>query len=204
MRLKTHGITANSVQNLLFSAGAIYKNLEYTENGWTGTVLGATNGGVKFSITPEYVNAELDGASVAVRGGKIKVGETATIESNMTEFSEGVIKDSLHLVEDTTEVITGYKKYISKRSLVDSDYLENVAYVGSLVSGEQVIVILPNAICTSALEVQGQNKTQATYTITFECTATFEQDDLEHLPYEIYYPQAAQVSQPTQNEQTNG
>lgn len=237
MALKTHGITANSVQNLLFSAGAIYKNLiqsyeltsdstivegktyytrsgtspnyvytpvaepsasdistYYEYKGWTGTVLGATNGGIKFSITPEYVDAELDGASVAVRGTKIKVGETATLESNMTEFSEGVIKDSLHLVEDTTESVSGYKKYISKRSLVNSDYLTNIAYVGALVSGEQIIVILPNAICTSALEVQGQNKTQATYTITFECTATFEQDDLEHLPYEIYYPQTTQVN----------
>jgi len=204
MALKTHGITANSVKNLMFSSGAIYKNLEYTDNGWSGTVLGATNGGIKFSVTPEYVNAELDGASVSVKGAKIKVSETATLESNMTEFSENVIKDSLHLVEDTTATVTGYKKYISKRSLSDSDYLTNIAYVGALVSGEQIIVILPNAICTSALEVQGQNKTQATYTITFECTATFEQDDLEHLPYAIYYPQATQVSQPAQNDQTNG
>ena len=190
MSLKTHGITENTPNNLLFSAGAIYKNLEYnSETGWSGTVLGATNGGIKFSITPEYVNAELDGASVSVKGTKIKVSETATMESNMTEFSEGIIKESLHLVEDTSSSITGYKKYISKRSLELNDYLKNISYVGALVSGQQIIVILPNAICTSALEVQGQNKTQATYTITFECTASFEQDDLEHLPYEIYYPQ---------------
>lgn len=203
MSLKTHGITANTPSNLLFSAGAIYKNLAYdSQTGWTGTVLGATNGGIKFSITPEYVDAELDGASVSVKGAKIKVSETATLESNMTEFSEGVIKDSLHLVEDTSASITGYKKYISKRSINSSDYLTNVAYVGALVSGEQIIVILPNAICTSALEVQGQNKTQATYTITFECTATFEQNDLEHLPYEIYYPQAVTETEGTTTENT--
>ena len=203
MSLKTHGITANTPSNLLFSAGAIYKNLTYdSQTGWTGTVLGATNGGIKFSITPEYVDAELDGASVSVKGAKIKVSETATLESNMTEFSEGVIKDSLHLVEDVSASITGYKKYISKRSISNSDYLTNVAYVGALVSGEQIIVILPNAICTSALEVQGQNKTQATYTITFECTATFEQNDLEHLPYEIYYPQAVTETSSTQTDNT--
>ena len=202
-QLKTHGITANTPNNLLFSAGAIYKNLTYdSTNGWSGTVLGATNGGIKFSVTPEYVDAELDGASVAVKGAKIKVSETATIESNMTEFSEGVIVDSLHLTEDTTESITGYKKYVSKRSISASDYLTNIAYVGALVSGEKIIVILPNAICTSALEVQGQNKTQATYTITFECTATFEQDDLEHLPYEIYYPQASDSQTDDDEEET--
>jgi len=191
MALKTHGITEQTPQNLLFSAGAIYKNLIYDDlTGWTGTVLGATNGGIKLSITPEYVNAEMDGATVAVKGAKIKVSETATMESNMTEFSEGVIKESLHLAEDEKADIEGYKKYISKRSIENSDYLENIAYVGQLVGGKQIIVILNNAICTSALELQGQNKTQATYTITFECTGTFDQDDLEHLPYEIYYPQA--------------
>ncbi|KAK8833645.1 hypothetical protein M9Y10_042526 [Tritrichomonas musculus] len=195
MALKSHGITEKTPENLLFSAGAIYKNLKYSEEtGWAGTVLGATNGGITLSITPEYVDAEMDGASVPVKGAKIKVAETATMESNMTEFSEGVIKDSLHLELDTTANISGYKKYVSKRSISKDDYLENIAYVGTLVSGKQIIVILPNAICTSALELQGQNKTQATYTITFECTASFEQTDLEHLPYEIYYPQDEVIS----------
>ncbi len=190
MALKTHGITEKTPENLLFSAGAIYKNLSYEESkGWTGTVLGATNGGITLAITPEYADAEMDGATVPVKGAKIKVSETATMESNMTEFSEGVIKESLHLIEDTNQSVTGYKQYISKRSITQDDYLKNIAYVGTLVGGKQIIVILPNAICTSALELQGQNKTQATYTITFECSASFEQDDLEHLPYEIYYPQ---------------
>lgn len=190
MALKTHGITEKTPENLLFSAGAIYKNLSYEEfKGWTGTVLGATNGGITLAITPEYADAEMDGATVPVKGAKIKVSETATMESNMTEFSEGVIKESLHLIEDTSQSVTGYKKYIIKRSITQDDYLKNIAYVGTLVGGKQIIVILPNAICTSALKLQGQNKTQATYTITFECSASFEQDDLEHLPYEIYYPQ---------------
>jgi hypothetical protein len=44
----------------------------------------------------------MDEASVPVKGAKIKVAETATTESNMTEFSDGVIQDSLHLEEDKT------------------------------------------------------------------------------------------------------
>lgn len=191
MALASHGISKDSAQNLLFSAGAIYKNLKYdsTKNEWSGEVLGATKGGIKLSITPEYVDAEMDGASVSIVGTRVKVSEKATIESSMTEFSEGVIKDSLHLELDGKANINGYKKYVSKRSVEEKDYLDNIAYVGTLVNGKQIIVILPNAICTSALEIQGQNKTQATYTITFECTARFTQSDLEHLPYEIYYPQ---------------
>lgn len=236
MALKSHGVTKDTAQNLLLSAGAYYKNLKYGEHyeivastvegalevvadsatggtqvdletvtptcpdakvgdyvkkettGWYGQILGATSGGGKVTIEPEYLDPEVDGATVLVRGLKQKVAETASMEVNLTEFKEGLIVDALHLVEDKQANVTGYKKYISKRSLSDSDYLDNVAFVGTKVNGEQIIIIFPNAIITGAFELEGKNKEQATYTVTAECTASFEQDDLEHLPYEIYYP----------------
>ena len=188
--LKTHGITAETPKNLLFSAGTYYKNLKYTDGAWSGDILGATSGGGKLSITPEYVDAELDGATVTVKGAKFKVGETASIEANFTEVMEGRVVDALHLVEDTNTTVTGYKVFKSKALLEDTDYLDNIAFVGTLTDGRQVIVILPNALCTSAFELEGKNKTQATYTCTFECHADITQDDLYHLPYEIYFPNA--------------
>lgn len=188
--LKTHGITADTPKNLLFSAGTFYKNLEYKTDTWVGDILGATSGGGKLSITPEYVDAELDGATVAVKGAKFKVGETASIEANFTEIMEGRVVEALHLQEDTTKTVTGYKIFKSKAILNDDDFLKNIAFVGTLTDGRQVIVILPNALCTSAFELEGKNKTQATYTCTFECHADITQDDLYHLPYEIYFPNA--------------
>lgn len=188
--LKTHGITADTPKNLLFSAGTFYKNLEYKTDAWAGDILGATSGGGKLSITPEYVDAELDGATVAVKGAKFKVGETASIEANFTEIMEGRVVEALHLQEDTTKTVTGYKVFKSKAILDDKDFLKNIAFVGTLTDGRQVIVILPNALCTSAFELEGKNKTQATYTCTFECHADITQDDLYHLPYEIYFPNA--------------
>lgn len=233
MALKSHGVTKDTAQNLMLSAGAYYKNLKFGEhyelatdetdalevvetgatenqvnledvkktyadakvgdkvkqvNGWYGQILGATSGGGKVTIEPEYLDPEVDGATVLVRGLKQKVAETASMEVNLTEFREGLIVDALHLVKDTNANVTGYKKFISKRNLEDSDYLDNVAFVGTKVNGEQIIVIFPNAIITGAFELEGKNKEQATYTVTAECTATFEQTDLEHLPYEIYYP----------------
>lgn len=188
--LKTHGITADTPKNLLFSAGTFYKNLEYKTDAWVGDILGATSGGGKLSITPEYVDAELDGATVAVKGAKFKVGETASIEANFTEIMEGRVVEALHLQEDTTKTVTGYKVFKSKAILDDDDFLKNIAFVGTLTDGRQVIVILPNALCTSAFELEGKNKTQATYTCTFECHADITQDDLYHLPYEIYFPNA--------------
>ena len=199
MSLKSHGVTENTPKDIMLSAGAYYKNLHYNKEavtgekaepqGWNGDILGATSGGGKVSITPEYLQLEVDGATVRVKGMTQKVGEVATFEVNIAEISEGIIKDALHLVEDTTEEIVGYKKYISKPRLEDSDYLDNISFVGTKADGEQIIIIFNNAICLGALELEPKNKEQATYTIQFECTASFEQADLEHLPYEIYYPQ---------------
>lgn len=46
MGLKKHGITSETIKNMILGAGVIYKNLKYEKpsNGWTGTPLGATSG----------------------------------------------------------------------------------------------------------------------------------------------------------------
>lgn len=192
--LKTHGITANTPQEILLGAGAYYKNLKYAEGtGWTGDILGATSGGGKVTIEPEYMDIEADGATVKVRGLTKKVAEVATMEVNLLELNETNIIQALHMKEDTSETVDGYKIYKSVRDIQDDDYFDNVAYVGTLTSGKQIIVVFENAILTGAMELEPKNKEVSTFTITAECTASFEQDDLEHLPYTIYYPQATEA-----------
>ena len=196
MALKTHGITADTLGNIMLGAGSIYKNLKYTEEGgWDGIQLGATSGGITFTYEPEYLDVEVDGATVAVRGlTKQKVAEVASIKGNLTEVTEGVVVDALHLVEDATKSVEGkHKCYTTKVNIDESDYLDNIAYVGFTSGGKQIIIILPNAICISAFELQGQNKTQTTYEVEFTCTGSLEAGDLTKLPIEIYYPQEATV-----------
>ena len=118
------------------------------------------------------------------------MGETGSLEVNVTEFSEGIIVDALHLVEDTTKTVSGYKCYTTKGAIEDGDYLDNIALVGELTSGRQIIFILPNAFCTSGMEIEPKDKEQAVYALTFEPHAAIT-DDLDHLPVEIYYPQEA-------------
>lgn len=189
-KLKTHGITKGTPKEILLGAGAYYKDLKYEESaGWTGTVLGATQGGGKVSITPEYLTIEVDGATVKVKGLEKKVGETANMEINLLEIKESHLVEVLHMEEDTTKKVPGYKIYKSKRDIGDDDYFDNIAFVGTLTSGEQVILIFENGIIEGALELEPKNKEVSVFTATVECTASFEQDDLEHLPYYIYYPQ---------------
>ena len=212
MALKTHGITKETPTNLLLGAGAFYKNLKYIEgrtevetvtdeDGVETTVenviegrweeegvIGATTGGGTIRIEPEYLQPEIDGASVAVRGLTFKVGEVASIEVTLAELSKDVLKDTLHLREESTTA-EGYTKLISAKQIDESDHLDSIGYVGTLADGRQIIFILPNAICKGALEMNPQNKQTASYAVTFEASATFEQESLDYLPYEIYYPE---------------
>ncbi len=165
----------------------------YYELGWDGVILGATTGGGKVTITPEYMTIEVDGATVKVKGLEKKVGETANMEINLIEFKEDNFVQALHMVEDTTKKVEGYKIYKSVRDIDDGAYFDNVSFVGTLTSGEQVIVIFENAIVEGAMELEPKNKEVSSMKVTAECTASFEQDDLEHLPYYIYFPQSEEV-----------
>lgn len=165
----------------------------YYELGWDGIILGATTGGGKVLITPEYMTIEADGATVKVKELERKVGEVANMEINLLEFKEDNLIQALHMVEDKTKNIDGYKVYKSVRDIDDTAYFDNVAFVGTLTSGEQVIIIFENAIVEGAMELEPKNKEVSSMKVTAECTASFEQDDLEHLPYYIYFPQSGVI-----------
>lgn len=191
MSLKKHGITSETIKKLILNAGVIYKNLTYSDGEWTGTVLGATSGGIKFTWESQWLDVEVDGATVLVKGvSKQKVGESASIEGQMTEITEDILVTALHLVQSTSDD-SNYVKYVSKENITeDDDYLDNIAYVGTLSNGENIIIILPNALCTEAFELETKNAEQATFSVKFECTANLENDSLNKLDIELYYPTA--------------
>lgn len=191
MALKKHGITAETIKKLILGAGVIYKNLKYVENDWTGEPLGATSGGIKFNWEAQWLDVEVDGATVLVKGvSKQKVGESASIEGQMTEMTEDILVTALHLVKSTSED-TNYVKYVSKENITEeADYLENIAYVGTLSNGKNIIIILPNALCTEAFELETKNAEQTTFAVKFECTADLQNDTLNKLDIQLYYPMA--------------
>lgn len=190
MALKKHGITAETIKKLILGAGVIYKNLKYTEDDWTGEPLGATSGGIKFNWEAQWLDVEVDGATVLVKGvSKQKVGESASIEGQMTEMTEDILVTALHLVKSTSED-TNYVKYVSKENITEDDYLENIAYVGTLSDGKNIIIILPNALCTEAFELETKNAEQTTFAVKFECTADLQNDTLNKLDIQLYYPTA--------------
>jgi len=190
------GITTDTPKNIMFGAGTIHKNLIFTPgtDGGTGSwnfeesVVGATNGGSKFSIVPEVYKIPLDGANVNVQKLTKKIGETATMEINFAEIKKDLVKSAIY-GEDGESEDTAYDVIVPKEDIVEGDYWDNIAFVGKTVDGENIIVIMENALCTSGFSTEGKNKTEGVAAMTFECYAKLDASH-DKLPYRIYLPKA--------------
>ena len=183
-----NGITADTPKRILFGAGTIHKGLKYLSTwNFEESLVGATNGGSKLSIVPELYDVPLDGANVAVKGLKVKTGETATMEVNFAELTEDIIKAAT-IGKAGTATDTTYNLIESKADIAVGDYWENVAFVGKTLEGKNIIAILENALITSGLETEGKNKESAVGTYTFTCHAAADADSFDTLPWKIYYP----------------
>lgn len=188
--LKSSGITAKTPKNILLGAGTIHKGLTFDGGKWNfeESLLGATAGGTKLSIVPEIKQVEVDGANVKVKGLTVKVGETATIETNMVELTPDWIKMSV-IGKAGESAYEGYDEIVSKRQFEDGDYINNFAYVGKYIDGRPVIIVFDYALCSTGLEVEGKNKENGVFKATFECYAELS-SEADILPYHIYTPKA--------------
>jgi hypothetical protein len=189
--LKSSGITAKTPENIMLGAGTIHKGLAFADGKWNfeESLIGATSGGSKFSIVPEFTDIEVDGALVKVKGFTVKTGETATMEVNFTELSTDLIKAATLGATGTSEDKT-LDVVVPKADIAVGDYWGNVAFVGKTLEGKPVIAILENALVTSGFETEGKNKESATGAYTFTCHADSAADSFDVLPWKIYYPVA--------------
>ncbi len=187
--LKSSGITDKTPKNIMLGAGTIHKGLALEGGKWNfeESLIGATSGGSKVSIVPEYMDIEVDGALVAVKGLKHKVGETATMEVNFVEMTPDILK--MCVVGDVadSEDYEGYSEITSRGRITEGDYIENLAYVGRKTDGTPIIIIFEQAICTSGFEVEGKNKEAGVFTGTFQCVADVS-PEADTLPWRILYP----------------
>lgn len=188
-----HGVTQDTPKSIVFGAGTIHKGLTFSVDSWNfqESLYGATSGGTKLTITPEFVDIEVDGMNVKTKGLTQKVGESASIETNCVEITPELIKQSI-IGKDGTGV-TGFKEIVSKDKIEESDYVSKFGYVGKTLSGKPIIVIFDNALCTSGLELEGKNKENSVVKLTMECYGDLTGDGVT-LPYHIYTPDGAMLS----------
>lgn len=187
--LKSSGITQDTPKNIMLGAGTIHKGLTLADDKWNfeESLIGATSGGSKFSIIPEYMDVEVDGALVKVKGLRQKVGETATMEVNFIEMTPDLLKMCVVGDVAASTDYEGYSEITSRARIEESDYIENLGYVGKKTDGTPIIVIFDQAICTSGLEVEGKNKEAGVFKGTFECVADVS-PEADTLPWRVLYP----------------
>lgn len=186
---KSHGITADTPKNIVLGAGTIHAGLTCTTGTWNATesIIAATSGGNKLTITPEITDVEVDGANVKVEGLAVKTGETATLEVNIVEFTGDTLSMAVLAEEGDDANATGYDMIKSKDRIAAGDYIENFGFVGKTIDGQPIIVIFEKALCTSGIEWDAKAKEAGVLAATFECYGPIT-GSLESLPWKIYYP----------------
>lgn len=187
-----HGVTTATPENIAFGAGTFFKGLKFEGGEWTGTPVGATAGGGKLSIEGEYVDIELDGALVLVKGLTVKTGGKASMEINMAEFNGDNIRLATNFKVGESDA-EGYAMYTDKAAIEEGDYLENFGYVGMTANGKKkIIVIFEHGLCKSAFEFESKNKENTVLKATIDAYAE-NAGDLDTIPVKIYYPETATV-----------
>lgn len=185
-----HGVTTTTPENILLGAGTYHKGLKFENGAWTGTCIGATSGGGKVTIEGEYLDIELDGALVLVKGLTVKQGGKASIEASMAELSGDNIQLATNFKKGESDA-DGYDMFIDKAEIEEGDYIENFAFVGKTANGKKdIIIIFEYALCKSAFELEGKNKENSVLKVVLDAYAE-NAGDLDTLPVKIYYPSAA-------------
>lgn len=185
-----HGVTTETPKNILLGAGTFHKNFGWdsTSKTWKGTCIGATSGGGKVSITGEYLDIELDGALVLVKGLTVKQGGTASMEVNLAEITGNNIKMATNFKKADTSDADGYDLFIDKPDIEEGDYTDGFAFVGKTANDKKnIIIIFESSLCKEAMELEGKNKEATVLKLKMDAYAENE-GDLDTLPVKIYYP----------------
>lgn len=189
-------IRAETFQNLVFDAGILLKNFDYSsatdaeslaalikaakESG-TG-LLGATKGGVNPQSNFEFWEPELDGKRMSFKGAKRMSNADCMISGTLVEMTPDNVKDVLALA-DLTTTSNSVTKVQPRFSISVGDYLDSVVWVGNLGSDGLFLVELRNALCTTGLSSQTTDKDVGTLPFEFHGHA----DDVSSTELPITY-----------------
>ena len=195
MVLAKTGYTEKSAENFLIDAATIFTGFKFdpTTKEFTGTPLGATQGGVEVNIELSYRKIEADGAYIMdVQGLNVLESATATCKGNLLELTAKNLARSMNatLVDATAEEAPeGYKVIKPKRYLGASDYIPSMAIVG-IHSGSKkpIIFALDNGLVKSPLSIKTEDNKEAVIEQEITANASYEQLASDTFPWRIYYP----------------
>lgn len=175
-----HGITANTVERLVFDAGAVYR--DYDEAGQE--LIGATRGGAEFVIEREDREIEVDGPKGPVKGLKRTVRHTARLTFTLVEVSQQTLQDLLR----GTAVSDGTHRLVTPdNAIVDGDYYTNIALVAEMSdTTDPLIVKLLNGLFEGEVTLTTDDQNEGELQVTV--MGHYDPADLTTVPYTIELP----------------
>lgn len=195
MALAKTGYTATTPENFIIDSAVVYTDVTFDDisSTWSGTLVGATSGGVSVNIEQSYRKPEVDGTYwTEVKGLKVLENATCNVTVNLKEIDAEALRRALNGTKASaasTEAPTGYDKITSKRYVEDTDYITTVAVVGTHNgTKEPVVFVLDNGLVTSPLELSTEDNSEAVIEQVITAHASFEQLAADEFPWQIYYP----------------
>jgi hypothetical protein len=176
------GFTADTPNRLLINEGVVYLNYGETSE----RMLGATRGGTEFTIEQEVHTPEIDGVKGPLKGSRRIVESTARLSAELLEFTQENFMLAVVGADSTPDLEGNYNVIRRDRELSDADYHINVAVVGELADGKEVVVVLHNALNDEGVTVGQEDRDEATLPVTF--TAHFDPANMEVEPWEVRFP----------------
>ena len=193
----TNPLRNETFDNLQLNAGIFLKNFSYSsitdasalktaiasEITSGDNLLGATRGGGTFTVTREMRSPEIDGMRYPFKGGYFVDSVDAYLSTTVVEVTAANFADML----GGTATTSGKKTTIKMETAIgDSDYLENVCWIGDLADGRLVLICLNNAINTADFTLTFSDKSEGTLAVEFHACQE-EVNDYDEAPFEVVF-----------------
>ena len=194
------GINKDTTKHIQLDAGAFFINYDpatdtYATAKAAGKCLGATQGGGNFSATHPMRTIEVDGAVGRVRGLTNIENWDVSISATVIETTVETIKLALAAAtSETSTAPTGYTVIKGKADIEDSDFIDNITWVGNISgSGDPIIIIVKNVLNEDGLAYnmtpKGEGKVELKF-YAYNDLVDYETDKVAP-PFEIIYPDIA-------------
>lgn len=187
-----NAFTEKTAKNLQLDAGLLVKNHTVGEEITAENKLGATSGGATFTATPTMRNLfdDIDGSRGNYKEGNVIDGWDITLSATVKEVTADNIKMALSAATKDSATEVGYSKITPKMTVEDSDFLDNLCWIGTLKGSEKpIVILLKNVMNTNGFSFTATDK--GTGAVAMELKAHFDLTKPNEVPFEIYVPTIA-------------
>ena len=198
----TTALNANTFKNLQLNAGVMIKNYDFTSITDStamktqiagiiagtvtgkGTVIGATRGGGTFTVTRETRTPEIDGMRYGFVGSDFVDSMDAYLSTTLVEITP---ENFTTLLATGTATTSGKITTIEVATAIgESDYLDNICWVGDIADGRLVLIELDNAINTADFTFTFTDKGEGTLAAEFHARQA-SVEDYDEAPFKVYF-----------------